>query len=189
MSNNAQNVTAGKPKIVGAVYRAPIGTTLPTTADGELDSAFKNLGYISDAGVVNSNAPTNTDIKAWGGDIVLSVLTDKPDTFKMAFIESKNLDVLKTIYGEANVSGDIDNGITVKANSGEQADQALVIDMVLKGAIKRIVIPDCKATALGDITYVDGSAVSYDTTFTCYPDSNGDTHLEYIKKSSSDPSF
>ena len=40
MSNNKEFATVGKPKIGGSIWRAPVGTTLPTTADGELDTAF-----------------------------------------------------------------------------------------------------------------------------------------------------
>ena len=42
------NVTAGKAKVGGAVSRAVLGTTLPTSAAATLDNAFVNLGYISD---------------------------------------------------------------------------------------------------------------------------------------------
>ena len=44
---DAKNVTAAKPKVGGAVWRAPLGTTLPTDAKTALDKAFKSLGYIS----------------------------------------------------------------------------------------------------------------------------------------------
>ena len=34
------NVSAGKPKVSGAVFRAPLGTTLPTDATTSLGNAF-----------------------------------------------------------------------------------------------------------------------------------------------------
>ena len=64
VNNNAQNVTAGKPKVGGAIYFAPLGSTLPTTATEALDDAFENVGYISDSGLVNSNSPSSENIKA-----------------------------------------------------------------------------------------------------------------------------
>jgi hypothetical protein len=181
--NDANNVTAGKPKVGGAVYRAALGTTLPTDALSNLAAAFKDMGYISDAGVTNSNSPSNTAIKAWGGDTVLDVQTEKPDTFKMNFIEATNEDVLKLVYGSANVSGSLASGLTIKANSEEQNEVSVVIDMVLKDdCAKRIVLPKAKVTAVGDITYADASAIGYDTTLSCHPDDSGNTHYEYLKK-------
>ena len=43
---NTKHVSAGKPKIGGAIYRAPLGTTLPTDAKTELDAAFKELAHM-----------------------------------------------------------------------------------------------------------------------------------------------
>ena len=183
MSNNSSNVSAGKPLITGAVFVAPVGTSLPTSTTATLTAAFKELGYVSDAGVTNSNSPSNTDIKAWGGDTVLSVQTEKPDTFKMMFIEATNDEVLKLVYGSNNVSGTLSTGLTIKANSEEQDEVSIVIDMVLKdNCAKRIVLPKAKVTAVGDITYSDSAAIGYDTTFSCHPDNSGNTHYEYIKR-------
>ena len=91
------NVTAAKPKVSGAVFAAPVGSTLPTAVGTTLDAAFKELGYISEDGLTNGNSPESTTIKAWGGDTVLTIQTSKEDTFGFTLIEALNLDVLKTI--------------------------------------------------------------------------------------------
>lgn len=182
-NNDATKVTAGKPMTGGAIFTAPLGTTLPTSVSASLAAAFENVGYISDSGVVNSNTASTTAVKAWGGDTVLDIQTDKPDTFKFTLIEAKNVNALKLVYGSENVSGTLSTGITINANSKEQVAGCLVIDMLLSNnTAKRIVIPNGKVTTVGDITYSDGAAVGYETTISCYPDSNGNTHYEYIKE-------
>jgi hypothetical protein len=183
MSNTATNVTVGKPKLGGAIFRAPLDSTLPTDATTALDAAFKCLGYCGDDGLVNSNSPSSESIIAWGGDIVYSYQKEKPDTFKFTLIEALNVEVLKAVYGDENVTGTLDTGITVKANSIQQEDCVFVVDQILRGGIrKRIVVPCASVTEVGDITYSDGSAVGYETTITAMPDNSGNTHYEYIKK-------
>ena len=41
---DAKNVTAAKPKVGGAVWRAPLGTTLPTDAKTALRSEERRVG-------------------------------------------------------------------------------------------------------------------------------------------------
>jgi len=180
----ASNVTAGKPKTSGAIFWAPYSSTLdlPETTTESLASAFKNLGYVSDDGLTNSNSPENEDIKAWGGDTVLSVQKSKDDTFKLTLIEILDINVMKAVYGSDNVSQDsTTNQITITANSDDAEYGVWVIDMILKGGVaKRIVIPDAKITEVGDIVYSDSDAVGYEITLTCVPDASGNTHYEYI---------
>ncbi len=177
-------VTAGKPKIGGAISVAPVGTALPTDAVTALNEAFQNLGYCTEDGLTNANSRSSTDIKAWGGDIILSVQDEKTDTFSFSMAQSMNVNVLKQFYGADNVSGSLSAGIVVNANSKELPEQSWVIDMILRdGALKRIVIPSGKITATEDITYADTEVVGLGVTVTAYPDANGNTHYEYIKAS------
>lgn len=180
--SDKSNVTAAKPKVGGAVYVAPVGTTLPTDTSTALNEAFKSLGYISDAGATNTNTPNVTTIRAWGGDEVLDISTEKSDQWQFNLIEVTNIEVLKLIYGSSNVSGTLDTGITINATNNELEEHAVVIDMILKGGTaKRVVLPAASVISVGTITYSDSAAVGYDTTLNCHPDANSRSHYEYIK--------
>ena len=181
MNGTVANVTASKPAVGGAIHRAPLGTTLPTSATATLSEEFKMLGYVSEDGLTNSDSRDSESVKAWGGDTVLNVLTSREDTFGFTLIESINVDVLKMVYGDENVTGDLTNGIVINANSNCDTEAVYVIDMILKNnVLKRIVIPDAKVSEVGDISYKDAEATGYETTLTCMPDSDGNTHYEYI---------
>lgn len=194
MSNTATNVSAGKPKVGGAIYRAPLSDSLvlPTDAVTDLPAVFVLLGYASDDGLVNTNSPESETIKAWGGDPVLNILKEKTDEFKIKLIEVLNKDVLQTVYGRDNVTGDLATGMTVKANSSEPEEFAWVFELVMRGGVlKRIVLPDAKMSELDDIEYTDEDAVGYAMTLLAMADSDGQTHYEYLQapsKSASDNS-
>ena len=181
--NNANNVTAAKPKIGGAIYLAAVGTALPTDAKSELDAAFQNLGFVSENGVENDNNGSSEEVKEWGGKVVNTLMKEKADKFKFTLIEALNPEVLKLIYGAKNVEGTLESGITVKASNDEYESYSFVFDMLLKnGIMKRIVLPLAKVSEVGTVKYVAGENIGYETTLSAFPDGKGFTHYEYIVK-------
>lgn len=187
MAKKVIKVTVAKPKKGGAVFRAPVGTVLPTSTKETLDPAFKSLGYVSADGVTNSNSPESEDVTAWGGDVVATVRKSKKDTFKMTLIEALNEEVLRLVYGDANVTGTLETGLAVMANNDEQEACSLVIDSVLRsGVAKRVVIPNAVVSAVGDIQYADETIHGYETTLSAALDDAGQTHYEYMQAADSE---
>lgn len=185
MAQTVTNVTAAKPVVGGAVSVAPTTASLPTATSTSLGTGWVGLGYISEDGLTNNNSPESETIKAWGGDIVLTPVSGKEDTFTFTLIEAINTDVLKVVYGDSNVTGTLGSGVTVNAKTDEMTAHAWCIDMVLRGNVaKRIVIPNGTISEVGEISYADADAVGYEITVTAFPNSSGVTHYEYLKSAS-----
>lgn len=185
MGNTATNVTTGKPKVSGAVFVAPKGTTLPTDATTALAAAYKCLGYVSEDGLENANDMDVSSIKAWGGIIVYRSLNELNDNFKLTLIESQNTEVLKAVYGDSNVTVDGSGNIKVSVKAEDPIEKVWVFDLALRNnRAKRIVIADGAITEREAITYNDSDPVGYGITISAYPDSNGKTHDEYLEAAS-----
>ncbi len=184
MAANTAYVTAGKPAIAGGIYYGATGSTLPTDSTTAIDTTvYTLLGYIGEDGVVNSNSPESSTVRAWGGYDVLTLQTGRADTFQFTLLEALNEDVLKVVYGSSAVTGALNTGLTVNVAPGALTDYVYIIDMVVTDSgTKRIVIPNGQVQSIGDITYSDGGAVGYQVTINAAPDSSGKTHYEYIKQ-------
>lgn len=182
MTQTTGYVSAFKPKVAGGIWRAVLGTTLPTNATDELDPAFKSLGYISEDGITNSTDIDSDTEKAWGGDTVNTINNGETDTFQYKLIETLNIEAIKDAYGDENVTGDLESGITVKKNSKERVGHSYVVEMIGKnGVIKRLVIPEGILTDFDDISYVTSESAGYTITLTASADKDGNSHYEYIQ--------
>lgn len=179
--NNTDYVSAGKPKIGGAIFMAPLGTALPTNATSELPAAYQCLGYVSEDGLAENITRTTTDIREWGGGVVDSEQTDFSDSYSYKLIEATNPVVLKHTFGEESVSGDLTAGLKLKVGPASNPDPCvLVVDTIHKGYLKRQVLPNAQAAEIGEIAYKRDEAVGYAITTKAMLDADGYTHYEYM---------
>lgn len=183
MANTALNVTTGKPKVSGGIYRAPLGTALPPDATTALAGTYVSLGYIATGGVTHSFEVDSGEYRAWGGDLVLAYQNSKTHRFAFGMIEVLNPTTYETIHGTGNVSGTLATGISVTADGKDMTEYVYVIELAMRdGAMARIIIPDGKITEIGDIVYQDSDAVNFPVTVTAQADNSGNIYYEYIKK-------
>ena len=162
---NNKNVSSAKPATGGAVFRAPLGTELPTDATSELNSAFEELGYVSDDGISEEVSTDSTDVVAFGGDVIDTLQNSKTVTIKAKLMEVLNLAVIKATYGDENVTGDLESGIHIVTNTKDVEESSWVFDMILRGGkIMRMVIPDVKVSEIGEIAYKHSEDYGYELT-------------------------
>lgn len=180
MANTAANVSTGKGQIGGYAFIAPTTATMPTDATTALDGSFLGLGFISEDGITNSTERDTEDIVDMNGNKVLAVQTGHSETFQQTFIEALNINVLKAVYGDSNVT-EANGAISISVNGDEPAEKAFVFELImLDGKKKRMVIPRGKITEIGDVVYRASEAIGYDVTIEALPDATGEKHHEYI---------
>lgn len=185
MANSAANVVSGRPLATGGILIAPVGSTVPTTVSTAPDAAFVGAGYIGEDGVTEGGERSTEKIKAWGGDTVKVVQTEHSLTYSFSFIETLNADVLKAIYGDANVTttaATVSSGTIHKVLvTGESLPHKSYVFEIKDGDARiRIVVPDGQITEVGEITYSDSEVIAYEVTVECFADSNGVKATKYL---------
>lgn len=169
-------VIAGKPKVGGAVFRAPLGTALPTDASTALPAAFKELGYVSSDGWTRKIDKAYEAISAWGGDEVRKSRSKHSVGFSMTLIEDLNTEAQTAKWGTAAVTATPatatkGNLITV-TYKGEDADPGVwVFDMNDQGKLHRTVFPYAIDTTEGfEQTFSDSEAIGLPFEMSAYKD-------------------
>ncbi len=180
MANTAANVSTGKGQIGGYAFISPTSATMPTDATTALGTSFLGLGYISEDGITNATERDSESITDMNGNTVITVQTSHSETFQATFIESLNVNVLKLVYGDDNVT-ETGGAISIGVNGEEPEEKAFVFELImLDGKKKRIVIPRGKVTEVGDIVYRASEAIGYEVTIEALPDDSGEKHHEYV---------
>lgn len=187
---NKGNVTVGKPLIAGAVYRAPVGTTLPTAADATLDEAFTPVGYISEEGLRWSYSGDGDVIRAWGRDVVACPAGVVDDVASFQMLETVDEEAVKAFWGD-DARSVIAGGYALQVGVPSPVQYSWVIDMLLpqkndpaviwpNPRVRRIVIPMASVREREEIVYQDSELVAYGLSLKAGKDSAGKYHYEYV---------
>lgn len=172
--NDKGNITIGLPKSGGAIYVAPIGTTLPTDASTALPAAFVNLGYISEDGVTLTTAEETDTIKAWGKDTVMVSQTDYTETVTYNLLETVRESALQVTRGNENVVIGADGAIKSGTTGDPLPHIVCVVETIQNNGsanprYHRIVYGDCQISdRSGDQTYNNSDPVTYPVTITAF---------------------
>jgi hypothetical protein len=152
MANDATEVRLAPD---GQVYVAAKGSTLPTNATMALDSAFKELGYLDETGVVINPDLKLSDIMAWQSAIAIKTTLD---TVKFE-VKFHMMQVNTVTWGLYFFASTFTNNfgqakLTLPSNPATQ-ERALIIDWQdSEGDKNRLVLPTAVLTKREDLKLV-----------------------------------
>lgn len=171
-------IVAPSPNVAGGIWRAPLGTTLPTDTSSDLDAAFVQLGYADDDGVTRKEDRPNTKQYAWGGTLVASLQEHYACTFTFKLLQILNPDVLKAAHSDDNVTvtaatSTVGTITTALLNPKLNINSSWVIEGYYQTAELRLIIPIARITAIGDFKITHKALSMYDLTLETFPDADG----------------
>lgn len=189
MAVNINNAFVGTPPIDGGVYfNAPVGTTLPTTADADLDkSVWADHGAIGPDGFNVQPTRTSDTEKMFGGGDWVDLQTDYGEEVTITFLEDDNVGVVNSIFGEDNVV--IKPGAEGTQKAIYHTKQRLpvkshVIKAVDGDKLKTYVIPRGRISTAEKTADVHTASTKYNVTIKTFPymltDENGDEREVYV---------
>lgn len=164
-------VTVGQPTEGGCTY-IHIGEsdTLPTDATTAMSTFtdFVSAGTIFENGFTATKSVTTEKFKDWGGNVILTAISEEEHTFQIEFAEINRPIVAKLKYGDSNVETGSDGSVShVKAVAGTTQKVSLVIDeLESNGFLRRTVVPCATIDSFDDETHQKGSLLVYGMTFT-----------------------
>lgn len=167
----------------GAVFDAPLGTKLPTSAGDELDEAFVSSGYITSDGLALTPDRSTSDITDWSGASVRTLLESFNATIKWSEMQM-SYEALVRAFGKDNVTrtaADSTHGerITIKVNASLPEPRVHAFRIKDGKARVLIVAPNSQVTAVDEIGFSASAAIALPITLSCHPDESGNSVYIY----------
>lgn len=163
------DVNLGSGRASGYFYHAPKNTALPASPLAELAEGWKEVGYIAEDGITWATGRSSEPLKDWANKIRRQLQSEPTGTVAAPII-STTAEVLKTIFGEANVTESaatqthgklVSVAVAEGAVSGEEAFLFIMKDgddAMMLGTTSGFI------TALDDISFAPGSAITWNAT-------------------------
>lgn len=156
----------------GGVMHAPVGTAFPAKISEQFAKEWVKGGYVGEDGVTRTIDASDDKIKAWGGDIVRILRSEHSVSYTFQFLESRNAETLKILFGEENVHVTADE-VRVDLKSEMVPRRSFAFDMRDGDAKIREEVPDGQIALSGDVQFVHSDIIRYEVTIEAFPDENG----------------
>lgn len=161
----------------GDVYYAPVGTSVPTDVSTAFAAAWLALGLLSDEGVSESREDDTEDYFAWGNKKIRTVRSHHSRTFSVTALED-NYKVWALVNPGSPVPVTA-TGITTRIVKVPTPNPVAVAFHVVDGTnIKRILIPRCELSEVGDVTRSEQDIEQRELTFSVYSAADGTLYTE-----------
>lgn len=179
MPINANDVYIGMPdqSTTGAIFTAPVGTTLPTVATATLDNAFVSSGYVSEDGLSVAPSWSTSDIKDWSGATVRKLI----DSFdgEISWTELQlSYEGACMAFGANNVTktnASTSHGVQLAIALGTELPEERAYVFKIKDGDKKvlIVVPRGQVSAVDALSFNKSNAVGLPIKLSALADASG----------------
>lgn len=182
MAVNVKNAFIAKPMDAGTAFSfAPGAYPLPTDATTALAAGILD----TDHGAVDENgfsvAPTrNSDkIKTFGGGTFVSTQTEYEEQVKITFLEDDNVNVLKSVFGAANVIVESAAKKTIYHTDDELPLMTWIIQAEYGQKSKRYVVEFARVVEVAEAKSDHKAPTQWELTLDVFQGSTGKYVIEY----------
>lgn len=150
----------------GALWRAPLGTTLPTDSATAWGTGFVNLGYATDAGFSIKQALSTTSIPGWQTLDPLRILVTGLVRTLGFELQQTNADTLSLAWGGATITPGAAGAYTLELPDPSEVLESIIgIDWNDGDTSQRIIVQRASMTSLPELKFGRTGAVTYPLEF------------------------
>jgi hypothetical protein len=153
----------------GQVFRAPLDTPLPTNPTAVLDTAFENLGILTDDGITDDPGRGAKNILALGGQNVRTFVETEEPTVKITCLEENA--VLQSIVNPGGTPV-TDAGITTTTRARWEPNPGVFVVKGKDGDIHDLYAFTGEVAEVGP-RVKKADAATRELTIAIYPDDDG----------------